>query len=235
MALFSLSFSPILHMFVDHTQPPFIDITLPPAIVLPAFTLISLYVVVGAIDFFLLRNERHVASIMTPKQLRIGMAVVHILIPMVFITSYPPANVLLAATPWFLASYSAHMPTEELTLQRYVYTIFKITIDDDEHQPISNTKVRVKGAAKMALGVFKIAFMHLMIDPLLPRHPDYALEYPWYSTASMMYTVLFGIKAYCMLGIVDVFMGLEQLLFAWNMVTVFNSPIIAYSPRDFWR
>ncbi|CEP12956.1 hypothetical protein [Parasitella parasitica] len=222
-------------MYVDHTRPPFIDIPLPPAIILPAYALILLYAIVITADFYLLRNERFLVAsgIITPKQLRIAMAVVHVLIPMVFISSHPPSNILFAAAPWFLASYSARIPTDRLTVETYIHTLFRVTVDDRDDF-VSKTKVRTKGAAKMALGVFKIAVMHLMIDPLLPRHPDYALEYAWSSPMSMIYTVLFGVKAYCLLGVVDVFMGAEQLVFAWNMVTLFNSPILSASPRDFW-
>ncbi|KAI8645080.1 hypothetical protein BD408DRAFT_412212 [Parasitella parasitica] len=220
-------------MYVDHTKPPFIDIPLPPAIILPAYALILMYSIVATADFCLLRNERCLASFVTPKQLRIAMAIVHAIIPMVFISSHPPSNILFAAAPWFLASYSARIPTDQLSVEKYINTLFKITVDDG-NSLVSESKVRTKGAAKIALGIFKIAFMHLMINPILPRHPDYALEYAWNSPMSMIYTVLFGVKAYCLLGAVDIFMGAEQLLFAWNMVTLFNSPILSASPRDFW-
>jgi hypothetical protein len=154
---------------------------------------------------------------------------------MIYISSYPPANILFAAAPWFLASYSAHMPTKDLTVEKWARAIFKITIDEQSANTTNPFKIRVQGLAKIALGIFKIAFMHLFIQPLLPHHAEYALDYAWLHPMSLIYTVLYGIKAYCMLGTVDVFMGTEQALFAWNMVQVFNSPILASSPRDFWR
>jgi hypothetical protein len=220
-------------MYIDYSRPPFVDIALPPAHILPAHKLILLYSATLLFDFILLRNEYHVNKVISPFQLRFAMAIYHIIIPMIYISSYPPANILYAAGPWFLASYSAHMPTEDLTAEKWVRTLFKITIEDE--QGTNTSKIRLQGLSKIALGIFKIAFMHLFINPLLPHHAEYALDYPWLHPMSLMYTVLYGVKAYCMLGIVDVFMGVEQSLFAWNMVPLFNSPIIASSPRDFWR
>lgn len=221
----------IFKMYIDYTRLPFIDIPLPPAIILPAYKLIALYVIVALIDFFLLR---HNPSFVSSKQLRIVMSIYHIMIPMIFISSIPTLNILYAACPWFLASYSAHMSHEQLTFMNWCRSILAITIEDKEHQ-YTPTKIRLKGAAKVALGLFKIAFCRLIIDPVLPRHSEYALEYPWLHPYSMIYTVLYGVKGYCYLGVVDVFMGLEQLIFGWNMVNLFNSPILSSSPRDFWR
>lgn len=220
--------------YVDHTRPPLIDISLPPAIVLPAATLIILYAVVLSIDFCLLYNERHLNKFITAKQLRIAMAIVHIIIPMIFISNHAPCNILFAAAPWFLASYSAHMSTEQLTIKKWMYTLFKVAIDDDEIMK-NKTKIRCKGMSKISLGTLKLVFMQVFVNPLLPQHAEYALDYGWLHPMSLVYTVLFGIKAYCLLGAVDIFMGIEQTLFGWNMVDLFNSPIISLSPRDFWR
>lgn len=219
--------------YIDHSKPPFIDISLPSAIIIPSLHLVALYTFVLAVDFYLLRNERHFNSVNSATRLRIGMAVIHALLPMVFISRHPPFNILFAAVPWFCFSYAVHIPTDQLTVEKYVYTLFKVTIKDDDN--ISKTRIRCKGVAKFSLGIFKFTFMRLFINPLLPHHTEYALDYAWYHPMSLIYTVLFGIKTYCMLGFVDVVMGIEQALFAWNMVDLFNSPIVASSPRDFWR
>ncbi|KAI7889390.1 uncharacterized protein EV154DRAFT_285389 [Mucor mucedo] len=219
--------------YVDHTRPPWVDIALPPAIILPATTLITLYAVVLGLDYSLLSNERYLRKYISATQLRIGMALMHIILPMIFISNHPPCNILFAAGPWFIASYAAHMPTDTLTFKKCVYDLFKVTIQDDKDT--DKAKIRYKGVAKVSLGVFKLIWMRMFINPLLPVHPDDALEYAWLHPMSLIYTILFGIKAYCLLGAVDIFMGLEQTLFAWNMVDLFDSPILATSPRDFWR
>lgn len=220
--------------YVDHTRPPWVDIALPSAIILPAAELIALYAIVLCLDLTLLCHEQHLHKYITAKQLRIGMAIVHVVIPMIFISNHPPCNILFAGAPWFIASYSAHMPTDQLTLQKCVHALFKVTINDDETIK-TKTKIRYKGIAKVSLGVSKLVFMKIIINSLLPHHADDALEYAWLHPMSLIYTVLFGIKAYCLLGAVDVFMGIEQVVFAWDLVDLFDSPIIATSPRDFWR
>ncbi|KAI9483833.1 MAG: hypothetical protein EXX96DRAFT_520448 [Benjaminiella poitrasii] len=216
--------------YVDHTRPPFIDIKLPPAIVTPAYISFLLYVFVLGIDFLLLSNERHLQ--ISPRRLRIVMTIVHVLIPLVFISPHPPCNVLFAAAPWFFAAYASHLPAEKMTIYDFIKSLFKIIIVPDS--TMTQTQIRIKGLAKIALGVLKFAFMQLCVNPVLPHRTEYALEYTWLHPMSLLYTLLYGIKAYCLLGVVDVFMGLEQVVFGWNMVTLFNSPIISSSPRDFW-
>lgn len=222
-------------MYIDHSRPPFIDIALPEAHILPVHKLVLLYSISLLLDFLLLRNECLVSKVISPFQLRVAMGIYHAIIPMVYISSYPPANILFAAAPLFLASYSAQIPTKDLTVEKWANTILKITTNEQDTNTASPAKVRIQGMAKVALGIFKIAFMRLFIDPLLPHHPENALEYSWLHPMSLVYMVLYGTKSYCMLGMVDVFMGTEQALFAWNMVQLFNSPILASSPRDFWR
>lgn len=219
--------------YVDHSRPPWIEIALPPAIVLSAPTLITLYVMVLGLDFSLLIHERHLEKLVSATQLRMGMVIVHVLLPMIFISNNPPCNILFAAGPWFIASYAAHMPTNTLTFRKCVNDLFKVTIQEDQNT--DKTKIRCKGVTKISLGVLKLVFMELMINPLIPLHPMYVLNYAWFHPMSLIYTVLFGIKAYCLLGAVDIFMGLEQFLFAWNMIDLFDSPILSTSPRDFWR
>ncbi|KAI8877521.1 hypothetical protein K501DRAFT_288347, partial [Backusella circina FSU 941] len=163
------------------------------------------------------------------------MSVVHAIIPLVITSSSPPLNLLYAAAPWFLLSHTAHMPVEDLTLWTWIESLFNITMDKKlDHQGDSSFKVRLDGVSKMCLGLAKLCFMYGVIDRMLPRRTEIALEYPWASGVSMMYTLLYGIKAYLMLGIIDIFMGLEQTITGWRMIYLFDIPIISYSPRDFW-
>lgn len=220
--------------YVDHTKSPFIDISLPPAIILPVTLLASLYAGVLGLDFYLLRHERSFRKIISPTQLRIAMAIVHAVIPLVFVSDRPPLNVFLAAAPWLLATYTAAIPTENLTMEKWVQTLMQVTIEQRPEET-DDRKIRYRGVAKISLSIFKLVFMHLFVDSLLPRHVESVLEYSWIHPVGIFYTFLFGLKAYCLLGVFDLLMGVEQTLFAWNMIDLFNSPIIASSPRDFWR
>ncbi|KAI7904214.1 uncharacterized protein BX663DRAFT_431774 [Cokeromyces recurvatus] len=121
-----------------------------------------------------------------------------------------------------------------MTFSEFIKSLFKIISVPDTNS-MNNTQIRLKGLAKVSLGLLKMAVMHLMIDPLLPHRAEFALEYTWLHPLSLLYTLLYGIKAYCLLGAIDIFMGLEQTLFGWNMIPLFNSPILSSSPRDFWR
>ncbi|KAG2234493.1 hypothetical protein INT48_004872 [Thamnidium elegans] len=219
--------------YVDHTKPPFIDISLPPAITLPVTLLVSLYAGVLGLDFYLLRHERLFRKVISPTQLRIAMAIVHAVIPLVFVCNRPPFNVFFAGAPWLLATYTAAIPTENLTMEKWVRTLMQVTIVQ-RPEGVDDRKIRYKGIAKISLAIFKLVFMHLFVDSLLPRHIEYVLEYSWIHPVGIFYTFLFGLKAYCLLGVIDLLMGVEQTLFAWNMIDLFNSPIIASSPRDFW-
>ncbi|KAI8356755.1 hypothetical protein EDC96DRAFT_515355 [Choanephora cucurbitarum] len=214
----------------SYSASPFIEISLPPAYILPKPALISLYISLAIFDLILLRYQ-HVVS---PKAVRWCMVVIHILVPMIVISDNPPLNVLIAATPWFLATYTASMPSSEnLTLIGWIKALLQIVIDR-EVEPKSDTLIRLGGLKKMALGIMKVSFLHLAVDPMLPEYTQEALAYPWTHPMSMFYTILFGVKGYCMLGVVDFFIGVEQTLFAWNLVSLFHSPILASSPRDFW-
>ncbi|KAG1146181.1 hypothetical protein G6F37_005694 [Rhizopus arrhizus] len=94
--------------------------------------------------------------------------------------------------------------------------------------------IRYRGAVNICLGILKLSFMALFIDPLLPQKPIFALYYAWFHPISLLYTVLYGIKVYCILGVVDIGLGVEQIVTGWEMIQLFDSPVLSTSPRDFW-
>ncbi|CEI93900.1 hypothetical protein RMCBS344292_08125 [Rhizopus microsporus] len=212
-----------------YAQSPLLDITLPPPVILPYTQLILLYTSVIGIDLVLLRNDKRLP--LSPIQLRLALACIHAILPLIFVSPNRPLNVLYAAVPWFVVSYSAHMPTDQLTPIAWIDTLIKIMVEPNDNH---TNRIRCRGAATSCLGILKWSFMHLFIDPLLPHRTLFALYYPWLHPMSLIYVILYGVKAYCLLGIVDIFMGLEQVVTGWNMVQLFNSPILATSPRDFW-
>ncbi|KAG1042786.1 hypothetical protein G6F43_011812 [Rhizopus delemar] len=217
-------------MSEDYAQSPFINTSLPPAIVLPYTSLTLLYAISIGFELFLLKNEKRLP--MTPAQLRVFIVLFRIALPLLFVSPNIPINVLFTAVPWFFTSYTARMPIEQLTLAEWTNKVIKITSESSENMSVSS--IRYRGAATCCLGVLKWSFMRLFLDPLLPHKPIFALYYPWFHPLSLIYTILYGVKAYCLLGAVNVFMGLEQVIMGWNMVQLFDSPIIASSPRDFW-
>ncbi|KAI8968535.1 hypothetical protein BDF20DRAFT_964692 [Mycotypha africana] len=235
-------------MYVDYTKSPFIDIQLPSAIVVPSYFLIVLYSAILYADYYLFRYEHRLHHFVSPKQLRLVIIIYHILIPMIFVSKYPHYNLLFAAAPWFLAVYTASLPPEKLSFQNWIQEMINITIDktkdkttiqqqqqqEEESKLTRETRIRLKGLQKVALGFFKLAFMHVIVNPWLPTYGSDALEYAWLHPLSVIYTLLYGIKAYCFLGAIDIFMGAEQAIFSWDMVDLFDSPILSASPRDFW-
>lgn len=221
--------------YIDYSKPPFLEISLPPAIIIHAIPLTLLYALILGVEVYILSNEQHFKKYISSKQLRLAMATVHIAIPMIFITGNPPFDLLFATVPWFLASYTAYVATDQLSFVQWVQAMLEVVTITDDELSADKKKIRLKGLSKLSMGIFKIAVMHIVVNPLLPRRPEYALEYPWFSVESLFYTALFGIKAYLLLGLLQIYMSLCQIVLGITVVELFDSPIIASSPRDFWR
>ncbi|ORZ19427.1 hypothetical protein BCR42DRAFT_300161, partial [Absidia repens] len=98
--------------------------------------------------------------------------------------------------------------------------------------------VRLDGLAKVARGAFKLSLIYSILDPYgLASVNDnllLTLQDPWYHPCTLWYNLLLGIKAYCLLGAVDMFLGVEQAISGVRFIDVFHSPILSSSPRDFW-
>lgn len=216
-------------MSEEYAQPPFIDLALPPAIVLSHLQLIAFYTLSITLDVTLLKKQKELPF--TSKQLTVFLVLIRTLLPLIFISSNMLLNVLYAAVPWFLASYYTRLPVSQLSLSKAIQTLVLITT---EPTSLPLYKIRCRGAATCCLGILKWTFMLMFIDPLLPHRTVFALYYSWFHPMSLIYTLLYGIKAYCLLGAIDFCMGLEQVVFGLNMVSLFNSPILSISPRDFW-
>ncbi|KAI9252505.1 hypothetical protein EDC94DRAFT_620738 [Helicostylum pulchrum] len=206
-----------------------LNITLPNPIVLPTLQLTGLYACVLGLDYILLRNQNNLVFI-SKNSLRIAMTITHAIIPLTVVSPLSPNNVTFAAVPWFLASYSSYLPTQEFTLKEWLRSLYDTIVDREaDHHNIQRS-----GLIKAGRGLLKLAVLYFGIDPLLPTMPDQMLQYPWLSQKSLMDTFLFGIKAYLVLGVVDVTTGVAQAVTGWCMVDMFDSPLLATSPIDFW-
>ncbi|KAG1468325.1 hypothetical protein G6F56_003894 [Rhizopus delemar] len=125
------------------------------------------------------------------------------------------------------------MPLEQLTFHEWAKNVFKITLDPSSKEiPAHNSRYR--GAALVFLGFLKFSFMNLLVEPFLPSKTVFGLYYSWFHPMSLIYTLLYGLKIYCTLGGMDIVLGIEQMITGWNMLELFDSPILATSPRDFW-
>jgi hypothetical protein len=199
-----------------------LDISLPKPIVIPTLQLTGLYACMLGIDYVLLRNQKKLVFI-SKNTLRIGMTVVHAIVPLAIVSPLQPNNVTFAAVPWFLASYSAYLPTENFTLTGWLRALYSTIVDPD----MNTIHVHRLGLVKTMRGISKLAILYYGVEPLLPTMPDEMLKYAWLSKKSLTDTFLFGLKAYLILGIVDVTTGLAQLITGWRMVDMFDSPVLA--------
>jgi hypothetical protein len=200
-----------------------LDISLPNPIVLPTLHLTGLYACMLGIDYVLLRNQHRLPISKT--SLRIGMTVIHAIVPLAIVSPLQPNNVLFAAVPWFLASYSAYLPTNRFTLSQWIRALYNTIVD--RSTPDTKTSIHVQGMIKTLRGIVKLAALYFCVEPFLPEYPDAMLKYAWLSRESLLDTFLFGLKAYLVLGTVDVTTGLAQAITGWRMIDMFDSPLLA--------
>ena len=201
---------------------PLLNIDLPQPYVIPTLQLAGLYTCMLGVDYVLLYNRKRLVFI-SKNALGIAMTVVHAMVPLTVVSPIPANNVAFAALPWFLASYSAYLPTETFTVKQWIKALYDTVVDRDADV----SRVHRKGLVKAARGVAKLAALHFGVEPLLPLMPDDMLRYPWFSRESLGDTFLFGLKAYLILGVVDITSGLAQALTGWCMVDMFDSPLLA--------
>ncbi|KAG2222803.1 hypothetical protein INT45_011613 [Circinella minor] len=226
---------------------PCIDFTLPEPTVLPCFQLIIFYLITLSISYTILKNESRI-SIISSNQLRVILAIIHAIIPQLIVSTNVVANLFFAAMPWFFVAYGATMPLERITLQEAYVTFMAIVIDQERQQrQISaegktsdnnsgaKSENRWHGCIKIIRGTIKWIFLFRCIEPFLPENNAYILSLPWFHWKSMTLTMLYGIEGYCFLGIIDIGMGIEEFALGIPLIDLFNSPILASSPRDFWR
>jgi hypothetical protein len=178
-----------------------------------------------AIDYVLLRYQNKL--FISENTLRVGMTVIHAIVPLAIVSPLQPNNVTFAAVPWFLASYSAYLPTENFTLTEWIKALYSTIVDRTPITADGKTNVNVLGLVKTLRGIAKLAVLYFGVEPFLPTMPDDMLRYPWLSKESLLDTFLFGLKAYLILGVVDVSTGLAQAVTGWRMVDMFDSPLLS--------
>ncbi|KAI9491749.1 hypothetical protein BDB00DRAFT_766439 [Zychaea mexicana] len=230
-------------------EPP-VDITIPPPIVVRTPVLVVFYWMLMSLDYLVLKYESKIP--LSKMQVRIVLAIVHVAIPLVIASSRVAANLFFIALPWFYAAYSSLIPVEKYSYREWSESLQYLLLDapDDKRLQLATRMIpklelskqeqrdaRIKGAARIGRGVCKLIVMKLIVDPLLPEQQQLSsmLMLPWLHPTSLLLTLLFGCKAYFFLGVADVGMGLQQVSLGVPTVDLFDRPMIAATPREFWR
>ncbi|KAI9493380.1 hypothetical protein BDB00DRAFT_378603 [Zychaea mexicana] len=214
-----------------HTQP-VIDVTLPPQIVVPDLYLVTGHALMLWFDYLAVR---HLQPIIGAIRLRLFLAAIHISIPLVFACPSELLNNTLLGTPWYAASYIVYFADKNFSFRESLANVGSTLLVFQENQQATGY-VRIQGLAKIARGVFKWALMKSLVDPWLPHgYSQRLLAIPYWSWESLWLTALIGFKVYCIMGLADIGVGSIQCTLGVPIYDIFDSPILAHSPRDFWR
>ncbi|KAI9322700.1 hypothetical protein BX666DRAFT_649674 [Dichotomocladium elegans] len=208
-------------------------VTLPPPLYLPWAHLLALYAILWCVDYLVIRYVSKRASV------KCILAAIHFAMPLAWACPEFYVNACMVCGPWVVGAQVIHEAEQARPLgslrQSSVRDILPFLIDDKA--PMDNdANVRVRGVAKIMRGVFKWSLMKAAVDPLLERVPEMAglLDMAYFSIPSVWITVLLGTKVYCLLGVVDIATGAQQLMLGLPMLDLFDSPWLASGPRDFW-
>ncbi|CAO3633461.1 unnamed protein product [Mucor hiemalis] len=158
---------------------------------------------------------------------------------MLVISNNSPANTLFTTAPWFFAVYTASFPiSDSSTFKDWFFALVETICEPNnkfelKHQA-SIKDIRIGGVEKIFLGVFKYAILFVVVNPLLPPVARNTIEYPWFSLKALSFTILFGAKLYCLLGILDIAFGTAQVVLGRQTIDSMHKPFLSTSPRDFW-
>ncbi|KAI8150420.1 hypothetical protein BJV82DRAFT_587134 [Fennellomyces sp. T-0311] len=209
---------------------PIIDVTLPPPILIPEFYYVSIHLALLWLDHWAIRHMQPILGFIAIRTL---LVLAHIAIPLTFASPSEMLSGSLVGMPWYTATYIVHFADKGLGFRESIVSVGG-TLHVFQESPTED-HIRTQGLAKIARGVFKWAFMKTVIDPWLPDHfSQRLLALPYWSIESLWLTALIGIKVYLLMGLVDIGTGLLQSVMRVPMIDIFDSPILATSPRDFW-
>ncbi|ORX47057.1 hypothetical protein DM01DRAFT_1327425 [Hesseltinella vesiculosa] len=213
----------------------FVLFRLPPAVVVSPVVVFPIYMAALLMDYLIISYIRlHRSSAVSSTGFFIIVIAYHILIPLSIVSTSPGLNVFFTAAPLYMAMFTASLPPNELaSIRRWGYRLSTDLVDPDQ-----GGRVRLHGLAKVFRGLFKLIFNQAIVNPYglgdMNNDLKQILTQPWYEPQAVLYHLVLGIKAYCLLGIVDMWLGAEQALFGVRYIDIFNSPILSSSPRDFW-
>ncbi|KAI7852135.1 hypothetical protein BDC45DRAFT_485835 [Circinella umbellata] len=227
-------------------EPPF-RIIVPPAIVVRTPVLIGIYGGLMTLDYVAFKNQKNIP--LSKNQLRLLLMGVHTAIPLTLSSPRIGANLFFITLPWFYVAYSSAIPVEKYTYCEWLDSLQCLLLDapGDKRWMLATRKIpklelseqeqqgaRIRGVTRIARGIGKFIMMKLIVDPLLPKQLSSILSLPWLHPNSLFSTLLFGCKAYLFLGVADIGTGIQQLLLGVPSIDLFNFPMIASTPKEFW-
>lgn len=203
-------------------------IKLPSTKVLPVPSLVAMYSLTLVIDYLLVRNEKRLSSIIPPFLLRSLIGVYHFILPLYFDSKYEIANISFMLQPWIYAIQIFFLTESGISLREWIPMMIKIgTFQDETPNTLSNNDVRLGGMKKLLRGTAKLVFMRLVLDQFLPKDLSIILHYPVYNPKAMFLTYVLAMRIYCMMSLVDVLMGLLQIVFLVRFQDLFDNPFMS--------
>ncbi|KAI7903750.1 uncharacterized protein BX663DRAFT_433542 [Cokeromyces recurvatus] len=138
--------------------------------------------------------------------------------------------------PWALAAQIVFFTNSSITLKDWLSKLIKIsTFQDDTPTTETDMEIRLNGLKKMIRGIIKTAFMKVVLDSLLPDNIASLLAIPFYKPKACFITFILALRIYCMISVVDIITGVIQTIFLIRFNDIFNNPLLATSPKDFWK
>lgn len=205
-----------------------VDIKLPPPITVHAGVLTIAYILVLILDYLLVKNNAKFSAYITPLQLKTFIATYHFFIPIFFASKYDFGNISFMLQPWTFAAQIVFLSNSSVTLREYIPKLIKIAIfQDDSPTIMTNQQIRLDGLKKIIRGIVKFSFMKIALDGILPDDLSDLLALPFYSPKALFITYILAFRIYCMISLVDIFMGTVQAVFLIRFHDLFDNPFLA--------
>ncbi|KAI7869335.1 hypothetical protein BDF14DRAFT_1783955 [Spinellus fusiger] len=222
-----------------------ISINLPDAIILTVPATFLLYTTTTSCGLWALYKKKSIP--ISPWKLRATVAIFGFCVPLVFLSSSIVFNLSFGSLQWFILGTGCYLPTHNLSYFQWVRGIFPALsyapspalVDGDKNTHANTASstgdVRINGLVTMGRGFTKLALAYCFAEPLVKKDVEHYLALPLFSIESIVSTFLFGAKTYLVFASIDIMLGLCQTLTGIPMVDMFDSPILSYSPKDFWN
>lgn len=205
-----------------------VDFSLPPAIIVSPIYLTVGYILTFILDYFLIKNDTKLASIISPSKLRYCIGIYHFILPILFASKYDFANISFMLHPWSTAAQIVFLAKSDLVFKDWITMFWKIaSFQDDSPTTSTSNEIRLQGLKKSMRGLLKIGFMKLFLDGLLPPDLSDLLALPFYSPQALFITYILAVRIYCMAGITDVIMGIVQSISLIRFGDLFDKPFLA--------
>lgn len=220
---------------------PLINISVPgPYFLLDNFSLVLIYATAVLADYYICCRT----SIPYQKYKKYHV-LFHILLPFLF---GPKDNIFstpFITFPWFVASVGTYAS------QKYKYQQSKNDVSGPpqsllswlksigvegflqklDRQPngttLTNNQVRIEGVKRLIQTATVMILGNEFITPLLLEDPNTLFTLRWYTTQSIYYGFLMGLKGYTLMVFSDIISSICQIVTGYRTLEVFNKPFLA--------